>query len=217
MNVIPSYTRIKRLIRDIPATEIVAGSNITNLAQLTHRDLRRHFESSPDAQTLYSRLYPHLTQDATLEQIISELDEQETKSRVVGAVDIKSYRNYVSLDTRSREIRHRTETMDGMPHVEHEEESVPQLSVRLYRTSAGRELLVSYEDSLGYLYGFARLLLPDVGILADFPGLGEGTAVIRELHVYGEMASIGVDGDDAQHKGLGKKLLEISEKIAKEK
>lgn len=32
---IPPYTRIKRLIRDIPSTEIIAGSNITNLNQLT--------------------------------------------------------------------------------------------------------------------------------------------------------------------------------------
>ncbi|MBU0627075.1 hypothetical protein KKA39_03050 [Patescibacteria group bacterium] len=31
LNVIPPYTRIKRLIRDIPANEIVAGSMVTNL------------------------------------------------------------------------------------------------------------------------------------------------------------------------------------------
>lgn len=35
-DIIPPYTRIKRLIRDIPSTEIVAGSSTTNLAQLMH-------------------------------------------------------------------------------------------------------------------------------------------------------------------------------------
>lgn len=35
-DLVPPYTRIKRLIRDIPSTEIVAGSSTTNLAQLMH-------------------------------------------------------------------------------------------------------------------------------------------------------------------------------------
>ena len=39
LNVIPPYTRIKRLIRDIPATEIVAWSNVTNLSQIAHEKL----------------------------------------------------------------------------------------------------------------------------------------------------------------------------------
>lgn len=37
--VIPPYTRIKRLIRDIPAPEIEAGSSITNLSQLIHAEM----------------------------------------------------------------------------------------------------------------------------------------------------------------------------------
>jgi elongator complex protein 3 len=40
LDVIPPYTRIKRLIRDIPATEIAAGSNITNLSQLMHEEIK---------------------------------------------------------------------------------------------------------------------------------------------------------------------------------
>ena len=39
LEVIPPYTRIKRLIRDIPANEIVAGSKVTNLGQLMHTAL----------------------------------------------------------------------------------------------------------------------------------------------------------------------------------
>jgi histone acetyltransferase (RNA polymerase elongator complex component) len=46
------------LIRDIPATEITAGSNITNLSQLTHNELKKELKSNTDkAKALYSRLY----------------------------------------------------------------------------------------------------------------------------------------------------------------
>lgn len=44
--IIPSYTRIKRLIRDIPATEISAGSNITNLSQLMHETLLKEYQKA---------------------------------------------------------------------------------------------------------------------------------------------------------------------------
>jgi elongator complex protein 3 len=45
-SIIPPYTRIKRLIRDIPAPEIVAGSSITNLSQLAHETLLKEYSPS---------------------------------------------------------------------------------------------------------------------------------------------------------------------------
>ncbi len=60
LNYIPPYTRIKRLIRDIPATEIIAGSNVTNLSQLTHSYLKKKLQKNRFLrQRLYQRLYPH--------------------------------------------------------------------------------------------------------------------------------------------------------------
>jgi len=44
--IIPPYTRIKRLIRDIPAPEILAGSSITNLSQLAHETLLREYKAA---------------------------------------------------------------------------------------------------------------------------------------------------------------------------
>ena len=62
--IIPPYTRIKRLIRDIPATEIAAGSNVTNLSQLVHDELLKeyqqkikHSETKDEVETFYQRLY----------------------------------------------------------------------------------------------------------------------------------------------------------------
>jgi len=47
-HIIPPYTRIKRLIRDIPATEIAAGSSITNLSQLAHTSLLKEYREALD-------------------------------------------------------------------------------------------------------------------------------------------------------------------------
>ena len=62
--IIPPYTRIKRLIRDIPATEIAAGSNVTNLSQLVHDELLKeyqqkiqHSDTKNEVETFYRRLY----------------------------------------------------------------------------------------------------------------------------------------------------------------
>jgi elongator complex protein 3 len=59
-DIIPAYTRIKRLIRDIPSTEIAAGSSVTNLAQLMHESLYKERKNTPTAHALYERLYPNL-------------------------------------------------------------------------------------------------------------------------------------------------------------
>ena len=60
--IIPPYTRIKRLIRDIPATEIAAGSNVTNLSQLMHESLLKEYKKSDSVflSDFYKRLYPNL-------------------------------------------------------------------------------------------------------------------------------------------------------------
>ena len=63
LHIIPPYTRIKRLIRDIPATEIAAGSNITNLSQLMHDELKKEVKAwKPEkVKKFYERLYGDFT------------------------------------------------------------------------------------------------------------------------------------------------------------
>jgi elongator complex protein 3 len=43
-----------------------------------------------------------------------------------------------------------------------------------------------------------------------------GEAMIREVHVYGKVASLHKTGEGAQHLGLGKQLIEIACKNARE-
>lgn len=63
------------------------------------------------------------------------------------------------MDTRSREIRHKYKKANGLPAVSSSQETLVGV-VRAYVSSVGIELFISYEDSLGYLYGFVRLCLP---------------------------------------------------------
>jgi len=78
-----------------------------------------------------------------------------------------------------------------------------KLKVIKYQASGGVEYFLNYESRDGkILYGFCRLRL------------GE-SAMIRELHVYGELVSVGKN-KIIQHAGLGKMLMKEAEKIARQ-
>ena len=83
-------------------------------------------------------------------------------------------------------------------------------------SSSGKETFLSFENKARTkLYGLLRLRLCHAEALAK---AGLPLAVIRELHVYGQMAQIGrpQSSTNAQHSGLGKKLMAEAEKIAKQ-
>jgi elongator complex protein 3 len=83
-----------------------------------------------------------------------------------------------------------------------------------YVASAGREVFLSYESRDGdTILGFLRLrkvARPHRGELAD-------SAIVRELHIYGQAVGVGrKENDDSyQHRGYGAKLLKEAERIAK--
>lgn len=219
LHIIPPYTRIKRLIRDIPSTEIVAGSSVTNLSQLTHNQMKKQLKNTPEIQSFYNRLYGNFALYASLDDFLakSQQSDEDMQTAIVGEQpDVLHYRNFVSLDTRSREIRNRSLDMQGMPKVD-DGDDVANLVIRRYRSSVGWEYFLSFEDGLWYLYGLLRLLLPDDGVAADVAGLGAWTAMVRELHVYGQLAGLqkkAHDVVDTQHRWFGSHLVEVAEYIA---
>lgn len=75
-DIIPPYTRIKRLIRDIPETEIVAGSKTTNLSQLMHEGLYKQWRNTDTIRSIYLRLYEHTTYYDTIEDFLSSIVNQ---------------------------------------------------------------------------------------------------------------------------------------------
>ena len=93
------------------------------------------------------------------------------------------------------------------------------LRVRMYPASGGREFFLSFEThDQDTLFGFARLrLCADFDIARRaFPEL-VGCAMVRELHVYGQMLPVfAKKGKSAatQHLGFGKRLMRAAETIA---
>jgi len=80
-----------------------------------------------------------------------------------------------------------------------------------YTASRGNEFFISAEDTKNNLIlGFCRLRFPSQSLRKE---VTEDSALIRELHVYGEAAQIGKKGK-VQHKGIGKELIKRAEQKA---
>jgi elongator complex protein 3 len=91
-----------------------------------------------------------------------------------------------------------------------------------YLASNGLEVFLSFEsiDKLTIL-GFLRLRKVMDSCrkeLRDYDSDCPCAAIVRELHVYGQMLNVGKDGDkeSSQHKGYGLQLMQEAERIAKE-
>ncbi len=83
-----------------------------------------------------------------------------------------------------------------------------KINIEKYEAAGGMEYFISADSLDGKtLYGFCRLRLSADSVIA--------LAMIRELHVYGELMPVG-GGKKTQHQGLGKILLLAAEKIAKD-
>jgi len=83
--------------------------------------------------------------------------------------------------------------------------------VRDYKAGKGKEFFISAEAD-DKILGFCRLRFPSQCLRKE---ITKGSALIRELHVYGPIASVGKKGT-VQHRGIGRSLLKKAESIAKQ-
>lgn len=156
---VPRYVRIIRVIRDIPATYIQAGSKTSNLRQWLFDDMKK--------------------------------------------------RNWHCVCLRCREVRGGVVDIEKFP-----------LTTTEYRTRTGKEVFLSFEEeNIGKLAAFLRLRLPD-NKGAEFIGgtleVLRGSAIVRELHTYGQLKPVGAVGTQSQHIGFGRRLLAEAERIARD-
>ena len=204
-NIIPPYTRIKRLIRDIPESEIVSGSTITNLRQLAERELKDKLKNDKELQNKYfHRLFEN---QEWLEIKVFDVESIENELENFKEIKLEHHTNdnLICLCTRCREIRNQKKENENII-----------LVIRKYLSSVWEEYFISFEDTDGYLIWFTRLLLP-INDFSNFEWLGEKTAIVRELHVYGLQTKIWKKWEKAQHKGFGTKLMKTAEKLSKSK
>lgn len=83
-----------------------------------------------------------------------------------------------------------------------------------YKASDGQEIFLQYvSPDKSKLFALLRLRIPSQNVF--IPAL-KNSAIIRELHTYGQMTEIDKkDNNSPQHIGLGKKLILEAEKIAR--
>jgi len=106
-----------------------------------------------------------------------------------------------SVDIRAREIR-------GQRF----ENTELELRKTAYETSVGEEVFLEFVTPEDRIAGFLRLSLPEKPVL---PAEVAESAMIREVHVYGQAAEIGERrAGRAQHQGLGRRLVEAARELA---
>lgn len=155
--VTPPFTRVSRMIRDISAEDIVAGSKKTNLRQMV----------------------------------------EATEAIAEGGVN---------------EIRYR--------EIAGDEVEIDRLSLVdcAYATSNTQEHFLQWVTDENKIAGFLRLSFPDVAYIRvhqhELPE-ALGQAMIREVHVYGQVANLHKADGSAQHQGLGRQLVEKACSLAR--
>jgi len=105
------------------------------------------------------------------------------------------------------------------------ENYIPKEKIYLFRqdyeASGGKEIFLSFEDKKRVkLYSLLRLRIPSqfFGKKKHFISPLEESAIIRELHTYGQQLPLYQEvasKTSPQHKGLGKKLIKEAERIVR--
>jgi elongator complex protein 3 len=150
---------------------------------------------------------------------IIRMQRDVPSNKIVAGIKKSNLRELIEMEcekkgVRIREIRYR-EVGHKLARKVRVDESYVKLRRLDYDASKGKEIFLSFEDVKNdVLIGFLRLRIPFKPFRIE---IDENTALVRELHVYGETVPIGRKKLQAwQHKGFGRKLLQEAEKIAKE-
>ena len=113
---------------------------------------------------------------------------------------------------RCREVGHRMAVDQVKPDLEK-----IKILTQQYKASEGSEFFISAEDpENNVLLGYLRMRVPSAK--AHRPEITVvPSAIVRELHVYGQLVPVGKHSDSAwQHKGYGQILLKEAEHLAGE-
>ncbi len=108
---------------------------------------------------------------------------------------------------RCREVRNEKFTWDNLAE-----------EVIKYDVCSGEEYFISFKlKDNDKIAGFLRLFLPNKNASAKHPvDELQNSSVIREIHVYGELASLGKKSSNlTQHRGIGAQLITLAENYSR--
>jgi elongator complex protein 3 len=181
----------------IPRTELMTYFESGAWRPYTREELLEVLCATMPEAPLYCRL-SRVIRDIPASDIHE--GNQESNFREVAEKEM-SDRGIKLKEIRAREVRLKTVNESDVEYRIHE-----------YETTVSREYFLSYETD-DALLGFCRLSIPTGDPIT--PELAD-SAMIREVHVYGQSLKLGQDsGSHAQHRGLGRRLCEHAEEIAR--
>jgi histone acetyltransferase (RNA polymerase elongator complex component) len=188
------WTRIQRLVRDIPSRDIAAGYNgISNLRQVIHSQMKKE------------NLICHCIR-------CMEIGDKEHDN----LKPITVLRQYKASDGIEYHISIEAHKMDFFQTLMYYLDMFANFLLLLF--TCEHYYWAGNIDSYIGIYGFLRLRFDkDPG--GDFIPEIKGCALIREVHVYGTSLGINLEHSDSsgsQHRGFGKLLVKTAEIIVKE-
>ena len=185
------WTRIQRIVRDIPSKSIESGYNKrSNLRQMIQERMKKQGK-------ICSCIYCKEIGDR-------ELDDLSTYTVV---------RKYEASEGTEYHITLESHHMNTIQKIKYNWISFINL-VKMFIT--GKTYYWSGDpESYTGLFGFLRLRLdPEPG--GDFIRVIRNAALIREVHVYGQSLGVGSESVGSQHRGFGTYLVNLAELIARE-
>ena len=209
----------------VDGTDLVALYRSGNWKPYTERELMDVLVSDVLATPPYIRI-SRMIRDISAQDILVGNKKTNLRQMVEGAIEGDGVSHNVQ-EIRFREINRATVVLDDLV-----------LDDVAYTTSVSREHFLQWVTADNKIVGFLRLSLPkpeafDMFLHAqqtdpanesqngatagesDLP-LGPRSAMIREVHVYGEAAHLGEADSLAQHQGLGRTLVARALEIARE-
>jgi elongator complex protein 3 len=195
----PEYCRLTRIIRDIPSTDIMVGNKNTNLREVAEKNITqrgwkmhdiRSREIKKELLTFDELELKQIHFDTTISHEVFLQFVRKTDNKIAGFLRL-------SLPINNSEI-------NGDNLMKYNEDSKIETS----RTHVyGEE---KSDESKEVIRKFAPFYHPFLAQL-------DGCAMIREVHVYGNVVDIGKSADgQAQHLGLGTQLIEKAKQLTKE-
>jgi elongator complex protein 3 len=170
-------------------------------------ELMRDYEAgtyAPYTREQLLQVLTHALRDTARYCRLSRVVRDISSSDIVDGNRLANFRELAERELRGRGERGQDIRSREIKHARFDPERL-ELRVTAYETSVGREQFVELVTPEDRLVGFVRLCLPErPSFIAEIAG----SALIRELHVYGRTLSLGErDANRAQHRGLGTRLL----------
>ena len=185
------WVRVQRCIRDIPGCSIEAGyQRKGNLRQIIDDKMKENGQRTFDIRSMEVRESKYLKYPARM--VVRKYNASEG---IEYHLSMEAYEdNLLSLIYYYGFI----------------------LFASIYNfLTFGQKIYWSGSNNYVALFGFLRLRIdPDAGgnIINEI----KNTAMIREVHVYGNTLGVGSDKMSSQHRGYGQKLVSLAEDIARQ-